>query len=147
MYSFLDNNKSIVLQHILELKHTYPPNKHGKYSKEDRIEFVKRVSHQQLEKFYSDWYKSIQSHTIDLSVFKSLRAQLCITFYKFYIQKDRKPRTSDIIDISMCASFPYVDSVITEKNLVNDIQQIQKQNIEFNNTIAYTLKDIKEAYL
>lgn len=145
-YIKLDNDKNIVLTHILDLKRSFPPKKNGKYTKEDRIEFVKKVTIQQFERFNREWFLHRKNENFNYSAFKSLTGQLYITFFKFYILKDRKPKVSDIIDITMSASFPYVDFILTEKNLAYDIKQMQKQNLHFENTVVYTLEDIKKNY-
>jgi hypothetical protein len=132
--SFLETTKPIVLQSILNLKKNYPPNKNGKYSNDQIQNFVARVISQQLQKTHSSWLINVtERNPLEIDKIKSLKSQLLITFWKFYLMQDRKPRLSDIFDIAFSSAFPYVDYVFTENNIVNDIIQIKRKGLFFNN--------------
>jgi hypothetical protein len=58
----------------------------------------------------------------------------------------RNPKNSDVIDISISSSLPYVDFVLTEKNLANDIKQVKRKSLYFDNLEIFTIKDLKQTY-
>ncbi|MEQ6118948.1 hypothetical protein [Reichenbachiella sp. MALMAid0571] len=137
---FLEQEKPIVLQSVLNLRKNFKPDKNGKYSNEAIEGFVQLVSKNQLDKFFNDRSQHIyNTETIDTWKLKSLRSQLLITLWKFYLMKDRKARKSDIFDLTIASSLPYVDLVLTEKNMANDIEQMRKRNLFFNGLRAFSL--------
>ena len=142
---YVEKDKTNVLNSILSLKENFPPDSNGKYSTSRINEFLERVTSQQLETFFPDWTAKFKPTTkMDFSKFKSLRSQLLIAFWKFYLMKDRKAKKSDIFDITIVSALPYVDIVITEKNMKNDIDQIRNKGLFFHNLKAMTINEIKK---
>lgn len=139
----MHNEKNDILESILKLKENFPPDNNGKYSDNKIVEFVKTVIFQQLTIINPKWVNSqlVMNKTIDFDKFKSLKSQILITFWKFYLMKERKVKKSDVFDISLSSSFPYVDIVITEKNIKNDILQIQNKGLFFKNLEVFTIND------
>lgn len=136
-------DKKEVLEHILSLRENFPPKNKKSYSKNEAQEFVNEVIYQQLIKFNPIFYSSIKNpNEINLNVFKSFNSQLFLTFWKFYKLKDRKPRLSDIYDLSMSSIFPYMDFVLSENNIVSDIRQIKNISSVFRNVSPLSIKDI-----
>ena len=142
----LDNNKQVVLDNIIERMENFPPDKNGKYSTGRIEEFVDKVILQQLNDFYSEWTSQqlLKQEVIRTEKFKSLKAQLLVTFWKFYLLKDRKARKSDVFDMAIVSILPYVDLVITEKNMKNDIDQIKKKKLLFMNLKTMTVNDLRK---
>ena len=142
---YIESEKENTLHSILNLKQNFPPNSNGKYSNSNIIEFIERVIIQQLVSFNPKWAKrNIEIKTFDFSKFQSLHSQLLITFWKFYLLIDRRPKKSDVFDISIVSALPYVDIFITEKNLKNDIDQIGKKGLLFSELQAITINQIDE---
>lgn len=140
----IEKDKINVLNSILSLKENFPPDSNKRYSNLKINEFLERVTLQQLVTYFPQSKDKIQSHKkIDYSKFKSLRSQLLIAFWKFYLMKDRRARKSDIFDIAIVSALPYVDLVITEKNLKNDIEQIRKKGLFFHNLEAVTINELR----
>ncbi len=141
--SFLETSKPLVLQSILNLKKNFPPNKNGKYTNEQIQNFVARVILQQLQKTHSSWLvNATENSPLEIDKIKSLKSQLLITFWKFYLMRDRKPRLSDIYDIAFSSAFPYVDYVFTENNIVNDIIQIKRKRLFFDNLEPFNINSL-----
>lgn len=140
---FLENNKHVVLNSILSLKSNFQADKDGKFSNLRIEEFVKKVTIQQLKSFFPKWFNQFDPMIkIETEIFKSLRSQLLMTFWKFYLMVDRKARKSDVFDISIVSSLPYVDIFITEKNMKNDIDQIKNKKLFFKDLVAMTINEI-----
>lgn len=57
----------------------------------------------------------------------SLKSMSLMKFYKFYLGH-RKPKESDIFDIYISSIFPYVDSVLLEKDMSNQVLQIKNKH-------------------
>ncbi len=77
---------------------------------------------------------------INYNKFLSLKSMTLIRFYKFYM-KHRKPKTSDINDIYISSTFPYVDTVFLEKDMTNQILQIQNKHNFYRELEILKLKD------
>jgi len=140
---FLEKNKPVVLNSIVSLINNFPPDKDGKYSNFKIEEFLNKVTLQQLESFFSEWFKQLDSNIkIETDLFKSLRSQLLITFWKFYLMKDRNVKKSDAFDITIVSPLPYIDLFLTEKNMRNDIEQIKKKKLFFEDLEVKTIHEI-----
>lgn len=126
------------------MKKNYPPKNGKKYSNDEIKDFCKLVILQQLKNHHSDLFAKIENRDFNVLDFESLKSQALIVFWKFYKSEDRKIRDSDVFDIAMSSCFPYMDIVIAEKNMINDINQIKKQGLAFGNLKqAITIEKIK----
>jgi hypothetical protein len=105
-------------------------------------EFVELVAYRQLVIRYESWYKDMlaKKEYSFAEKFPSIQIMCYLTFYKFYIN-NRNPRLSDVPDLLMATSYPYVDEVIIEKNQAEMIKQIQKKHNFCKNLVTYTIKD------
>ena len=73
--------------------------------------------------------------------FASLKMLALMTFYKFYLS-GKKPNDSDIPDIIMSSSYPYVDKIITENNQAELMRQVQKRHKFLPNLEIETIADL-----
>lgn len=145
--SFLEQTKPIILESLLSRVKNFRPDNDGKYSNKSIEGFLQRITKDQLNRFYFDQSQHIdQERELNTRIFKSLRSQLLITLWKFYIMKHRKARNSDIFDITIASALPYVDMVLTEKNMVSDVDQIKRRELFFDNLEAYSLNNWIKAH-
>jgi len=141
---FWKDQENEILQSIIELKKNYPPNK-GNYSIKEIEKFNYFVTIEQIGFRAPDFSKKIilSNQLLDIKRFPSINMTNYMVFYKFY-PDNRKPLDSDIFDIIITAICPYVDCIITEGNVCNIINVIQKRHNFLNNCKAYSLKDINQ---
>lgn len=143
---FIENAKPFILNRVVDLKQNFPPTKSGKYTICQIQNFTSKVILQQLKSTHASWVRKVTvKQELKTDVFKSLKSQLLITFWKFYLMKDRKPRLSDVFDIIISSAFPYIDYVFTENNMVNDIIQIKRKGLLYNDLKALNFNDLKNA--
>lgn len=136
-----NQNSEHILQGMLSLKPNFKISQSYTNSK-DAKRFVKKVGKQQLEERIGDKY-SIQMKRYDtpnINHFPSLKSQLFLTYYCLY-DDNRKPKQSDVGDIRISASLPYVDIFITEGFVAEKLRQIKKCDNFLNHLDIKTLKN------
>ena len=142
--NYWKNSEEEVLQAILGLVINFPP-KHSKYSINEIDFFNLSVSTNQLlirNKSFAE--KEILNHKeININKFPSLKTTSYVVFYKFYFDH-RNPQISDVFDIIISSVLPYVDYFITERNMVEIIQTIQKRHMFLQNVTPIKLADCKK---
>lgn len=74
---------------------------------------------------------------------KSLDVLAHSIFYKFYSDGRRKIEQSDIIDILIMTTTPYVHAFISENNAIDVLKKIKKQTTAINGLNLKTLSDIQ----
>ena len=119
----MDDRKEI-LDGMLALRKNYPPK--GKaYSPDEARRFVEIVVVQHLETEAPSFTRKEREagRLIDTQRFPPLRSVALMAFFKFYTVKTRKPRPSDVIDLLIMTSLPYVDTFITERNGADQIRR------------------------
>ncbi|WP_299628339.1 hypothetical protein [uncultured Tenacibaculum sp.] len=83
--------------------------------------------------------KNVEIDKKKLKKMKSLDVLAHAIFYKFFSDKQRKKEQSDIIDILIMTTTPYVDTFISENNAIDILKKIKKQTTAINNTNLQTL--------
>jgi len=78
-----------------------------------------------------------------LKKMKSLDVLAHAVFYKFFSDKQRKIEQSDIIDILIMTTTPYVHTFISENNAIDILKKIKKQTTAINKINLQTLSDIQ----
>ena len=78
-----------------------------------------------------------------LKKMKSLDVLAHAIFYKFFSDKQRKIEQSDIIDILIMTTTPYVHTFISENNAIDILKKIKKQTTAINKINLQTLSDIQ----
>jgi len=141
---YLEKNQEeykMALESMLDLRNGYPP-KNGNYTLKEIEEFVELVTYKQLVVRDKSWCQDMlnKKKTIYAEKFPSIQIMCYLAFYKFYIN-NRKPKLSDVTDLLIATSYPYIDEVITEKNQSEMVRQIQKKHKFCNNLTTYTIKD------
>ena len=133
-----------ILNDLLSWVEKYPSS-NGKYFKKDIELWVELVTYKRImEVKKSILTDFIQKKTSVLEQKKFLSWTMIgyVTFYKFYF-KHRKPRLSDLNDILMSSSYPYVDAVIIEKDMAETLKQIKKRHNFITNLEIMTLDNFK----
>jgi hypothetical protein len=64
-------------------------------------------------------------------------------FHKFYPDRYRKPRTSDVIDVIVSALLPYVDSAITEAHQAEVLRKVKRRDAFIERLDVRTLRDLR----
>lgn len=112
----------------------YDRSKILNYVKEDVIEQFKTT----FPSFFDQKRHNLDSVTIE--DFRSFKIMAYMTYYKFHADK-RIPVMSDIYDILIAATVPYVDVIITEGQMADSLKKIKK----IDNFIGHLeIKPIKE---
>lgn len=119
-----NNEKKTILDGMLSLVNNYPP-KGDKYTTERIKYFVKMASIQQVAMRAPDFVKNIKYDELKIKLFPSVLITSYVVFYKFY-SDNRRPIESDVFDIIISASLPYVDVFYTEKHLAEIINKTKK---------------------
>lgn len=121
-----NKDKNQILNGILGLVSNYP--REDGYSKKRVRNFVSTVCIQQIVDADHEFIQRVveSGNVLEEGAFRSLKAQLFMVFYKFYVDKTRKPTISDVFDIIMAASYPYVDAVFTERHQAESIMKTKR---------------------
>jgi hypothetical protein len=85
-----------------------------------------------------------RGEAVEVDAFPSLKASLYTTFYKFYVDKDRKPSDSDAFDVIISAEIPYVEAVITENHQAEVLRKTKQRDGFINHVRVFTLRDFRE---
>lgn len=78
-----------------------------------------------------------------LKQMKSLDVLAHAIFYKFFSDEKRKIEQSDIIDVLIMTSTPYVHTFISENNAIDVLRKIKKQTTAIDGLKLQTLSDIQ----
>ena len=140
-----DSEKPEILKSILSFKKDYKPENKRFYTANEINEWVELVTTRQIIEFKKDFFddKKDELHLFNYKKFPSIMATCFITFFKFYINKKRKPRLSDVDDILFCANLPYVEVAILEKDLYENIRQIKQRMGFLSNLEIYNINELR----
>ena len=86
--------------------------------------------------------KSVPIDKKKLKLIKSLDILAHAVFYKFFSDSKRKIEQSDIIDILIMTTTPYVHTFISEKNAIDVLRKIKNQTNAINGLNLQTLSHI-----
>ena len=84
---------------------------------------------------------NLTDKSIKLENLRSFKIMSYSVFYKFY-SDIRNPQLSDVFDILIGATIPYVDTLITEKHYFDTIQKIKKQDKFLDNLEVFKVNDL-----
>ncbi len=88
--------------------------------------------------------KNVKIDKKKLKKMKSLDVLAHAIFYKFFSDKQRKIEQSDIIDILIMTTTPYVHTFISENNAIDILKKIKKQTTAINKINLQTLSNIQK---
>lgn len=78
-----------------------------------------------------------------LKKMKSLNILAHAIFYKFFSDEKRKTKKSDIIDVLIMTTTPYVHTFISENNVIDILKKIKKQTTAIKGLNLQRLSDIQ----
>jgi hypothetical protein len=144
---FLEKNQKDqmdALDGMLEMRQGYPPAG-KKYTLKEIDLFIELTTWQQILFHHNTWFqeRAKMKPAIMAERFPSVQMFCSLVFYKFYINLERNPKASDIPDLFMASSYPYIDEVITEKDQVEMVRQIQKKHKLCNQLTMHTINDFR----
>lgn len=84
---------------------------------------------------------SVKVEKKKLKQMKSLDVLAHAIFYKFYSDSNRKKEKSDIIDILIMTTTPYVHTFISERNAIDVMRKIKQQTNSIDGLNLFTLSD------
>jgi hypothetical protein len=79
---------------------------------------------------------------VETDAFPSVKAMAYTVFFKFYADATRKASTSDVMDMLIAATLPYVEAFITENHQAEAIKKIQHQGF-LTNLEVFRLRDLR----
>ncbi|MCB2207767.1 MAG: hypothetical protein KQH67_05675 [Bacteroidetes bacterium] len=137
-----ENNKQRILEGMLSLKDNFQ-SKTSKYSKKEIQYFVTTSTFQQVLMYDKSFVlkNNLTDKNISLNNLQSFKIMSYSVFYKFY-SDNRNPQLSDVFDILIGATIPYVDILITEKHYFDTIQKIKKQDRFLDNLKVYKVNEL-----
>lgn len=140
-----ENDRLETLDSILNAAKEWPPD-NGQYTKKEIEEWAEIVVWKHLmltdRKFFDYQYKNL-NHIIDYRKFQSWLMISYVAFYKYYLNKMRRPKLNDINDILITCALPYIDAIISENDLCEILRQIQVKHNFIKNLEIMKLKDFK----
>ena len=140
-----NSGRDAALAGILSLVNNYPPSSGGRYSPKDIRSFLEITVFEQLAMRHHAFATSVvdKNDAIDINRFPSLKMQLFTVFFRFYIDKRRKPEKSDVFDILNASQTPYVDSIVTERHHAEVLKQIQGRDGFIDSVRKFVIQDFR----
>ncbi|MBS1515575.1 MAG: hypothetical protein JSS63_11105 [Bacteroidetes bacterium] len=128
------------LKALLDWRGGFPPEKEN-YSTKEIEHWVELVSLKQILITHPEYYKRniTNLEAMNYTNFKSWNMIAYIVFYKFYF-RHRNPKVNDVNDILIVSALPYLDIIITEKDMCEQLRQIKAKHDIINHVELYTIK-------
>lgn len=135
-----NSEKLEILEGILGLVKNYPPLG-KKYTQKEIHSFIEIAGFQQIIFRNKIFAQEIvhKGKAVSIDAFPSIKMMCYTVFYKFYIDQ-RRAIESDTFDLIISSVVPYVDAVITEKNMAEIFRKTQKQDDFLQQLEIYSLK-------
>jgi hypothetical protein len=136
-----------IVEGMVSLVENYPPSGSAYTAEEERL-FVELSSFQQLA-LQDDGFAKAHveaGEQVDMSAFPSLKAMSFTVFHKFYVDRDRRPSTSDAFDVVISSALPYVEAVITEAHLAEVLKKVKRRDDFLQRLDVLTLRDFRDGY-
>jgi hypothetical protein len=112
------------------------------FIKNKKGDFVRAFMRYELKHRFMNG-KNVRVDKKKLKRMKSLDVLAHAIFYKFFSDEKRKIEKSDIIDILIMTTTPYVHTFISENNAIDVLKKIKKQTTAINVLNLLTLSDIQ----
>ncbi|HEY9083388.1 MAG TPA: hypothetical protein VIN73_08630 [Vicingaceae bacterium] len=112
------------------------------YIKNKKGDFVRTFMRYELKYRFMNG-QNVQVDKKKLKRMKSLDILAHAIFYKFFSDGKRKINQSDIIDILIMTTTPYVHTFISENNAIDVLKKIKKQTTAINGLSLQTLSGIQ----
>lgn len=112
------------------------------YIKNKKGDFVRAFMRYEIKYRFLNG-KNVRVDKKKLKRMKSLDVLAHAIFYKFFSDGKRKIEQSDIIDILIMTTTPYVHTFISENNAIDVLKKIKKQTTAINELNLQTLSNIE----
>jgi hypothetical protein len=138
-----NSEKNSILEGIVRLVKNYPA-KGKKFTSEEIRSFIEIAAFQQIAFRAHDFAQEIvnSGKPVMVDAFPSIKMTAFIVFYKFYTDQ-RRPLESDVFDLIISATIPYVDIVVTEKHQAEIMKKVKHQDKFVENLQVIRLKDLQ----
>lgn len=135
-----------IVEGITSLVQNFPPEGRT-YSPVEVKFFVETTAFTQLAMRSPGFAETIhdKDEAVDIAAFPSLKATALTVFYKFYVDRTRKPSRSDAFDIIISTAIPYVDAIVTEAHQAEALRKMKGQDEFIAHLLVYTLRDFRHS--
>jgi hypothetical protein len=116
-------------------KKNYPPDKDGRYSPAQALDFAWCNTVDFLGREYPDFLRRFRhdASALDTNKIPSIQVRSLFLFYKYYIY-NQAPRESGFLDFATVSYAPYVDVYVTERNVMNALRHIKANGLMLSET-------------
>jgi hypothetical protein len=120
------DGRAEMLEGMLSLRGNYRPENGKSYSKKEISFFIFSTVTSQLGMRQMSFCQQLlrRNEPIDIDSFPSVKATSYTVFFKFYVD-NRNEKRSDVFDILISTSIPYVDVFLTERHQTEVIRRIR----------------------
>jgi hypothetical protein len=80
---------------------------------------------------------------VDIDAFPAVKAIGFAVWDKFYSDRARRPSPSDAFDLIIASAAPYMDAVITEKNLAEGLSQAKKRDDSIRDLRVFSIGEFR----
>ena len=131
---------------MVSLVKNYPPTR-GAYTPSEVRTLVQIAGFQQIQMLAPDFVRSLseREEALDIDAFPSIKASTLTVFYKFYVDRSRRPQVSDAFDVLIASAIPYMDAVITENHQAQAIRKMQRRDRFLESLRVFTLRDFRRS--
>ena len=111
-----------------DLKENFPlEDKDGNYSEENVDLFAWATTLNFLTRYFPEFLHPFKGNlkAVDTSKLKSLYFRSQFLYFKYYVHK-QSPAKSDFLDFANVSYIPYIDTFVTERNILNVLSRMKK---------------------
>ena len=129
---------------MVSLVQNYRPAR-GAYTPTEVRTFVQIVGYQQIAMMEPGFARSLidRGEALDIDAFPSIKASTFTVFYKFYVDRSRRPQVSDAFDVLISSAMPYMDAIVTENHQAQAIRKMKRRDGFLDDLRVLTLKDFR----
>jgi len=135
-----------ILEGMRSLVVNYPPRGGSSYSRQEVRDFVWQVVFQQLvlHEATAEFTRELVEGgiAVDTDAFQSQKAMAFTAFYKLYADPQRNAHVSDVFDMLISASLPYVEAFVTENHQAESLRKIRQLGF-LENLDVFRLRDLR----
>lgn len=134
--------RASVVQGISALVANFPPASE-KYTPREQREFLETTVFQMVAMLDYDFAQKIvgEGKAVDIDAFPSVKAIGFTVWHKFYADRTRRPSLSDAFDIVISSVAPYMDAVVTERNLAAGLRRAMRSDEFMRDLRVFTVAD------
>jgi hypothetical protein len=129
---------------MVSLVQNYRPAR-GAYTPTEVRTFIQIVGYDQIAMMEPDFARSLieRGEALEIDAFPSIKASTFTVFYKFYVDRSRRPQVSDAFDVLISSATPYMDAIVTENHQPQAIRKMKRRDAFLDELRVFTLKDFR----